>query len=180
MRMRTAWILALLCLLFGLTLVSAAQDRADGAPEDNACYAGGSLEGKCDWPTDAEDDWAWACGWYIARVGTGEFTVDDVPEWCNYFVAPSLVCYDSSQPGQLDFVLSGALNTALNISGYASVDGTCSGGVIDTETVVSASNVLDAAAACEGLLGPSYATAVSLNAMGYNTPSAWWACQPQP
>ena len=176
MRMRTAWILALLCLLFGLTLVSAAQDGASGSPEDNACNVGGSLEGKCDWPTDAEDQWAWTCGWYIARVDTGELTANDVPDWCNYFAAPQIVCYDSSQPGQLDFVLSGSLNTAANVSGYASVDGTCSNGVQKMETIVTAANAPDATAKCIGLLGGSH-TGVQMRSLGYDTPASWYGCQ---
>lgn len=176
MRMRTIWILALLCLLFGLTLASAAQ-TVEGSPEDNACYTGGSLEGRCDWPTDAEDAWAWHCGWYIARVDIGVFTVNDVPAWCNYFVAPQIVCYDSADPGQVDFILSAALNTASNASGYSSVDGSCSGSVSQTDTIVTAVTALDAAAVCESLLGPSYANATSLrNVLHYNAPGTWWGC----
>lgn len=178
MRIRTAWLLALLYLVFGLTLASTAQQAGgEGQPEENACYTGGSLEGKCDWPTDAEDEWAWDCGWYIARVDTGEFTGNDVPEWCNYFAAPRVVCYDSSMPGQRDFVLSGALNTVSNASGYLSLDGTCSGGVTQTETLVTASTALDAASACQRLLGAGY-TGVHMNALGYNTPSSWYGCLP--
>lgn len=176
MRMRTAWILALLCLLFGLTLISAAQDSASGSPEDNACNVGGSLEGKCDWPTEAEDNWAWHCGWYIARVDTGEFTVDDVPAWCNYFAAPRVVCYDSGFPGQLDFTLSGALNTASNASGYPSVDGSCSGSVVSTETIVTAASGPDATTECIALLGGTY-MGVQMTSLGYNTPSSWYGCQ---
>ena len=176
MRMRAAWILALLCLLLGLTLVSAAQDGASGLPEDNACNRGGSLEGKCDWPTDAEDEWAWDCGWYIARVDTGEFTTDDVPDWCNYFAAPQVVCYDSGFPGQLDFTLSAPLNTAANASGFASVDGSCSGGVIETETIVTAASAPDATTECIALLGGTY-TGVQMTSLGYNSPSSWYACQ---
>lgn len=178
MRIRTAWILALLCLIFGLTLASAAQQtNSEGRPEDNACYTGGSLEGKCDWPTDAEDEWAWDCGWYVARVDTGVFTVYDVPEWCNYFVAPRVICYDSFMPGQRDFILTGALNTVSNASGYLSLDGTCTGGVAQTETLVTGSNALDATATCQSLLGLNY-VGVSMNALGYNTPASWYGCMP--
>jgi hypothetical protein len=177
MRIRTAWILALLCLLSGLTLISAAQEHASGSPEDNACNAGGSLEGKCDWPTDAEDDWAWDCGWYIARVDTGEFTINDVPEWCNYFAAPQVVCYDSASLGQLDFMLSAPLNTVENVSGFASVDGSCSGPVVKRETIVSAANASAANVACTSLLGGTY-TGVQMTSLGYSTPSSWYACRP--
>ena len=126
----------------------------------------------------AEDEWAWACGWYIARVDTGEFTVNDVPDWCNYFVAPQVVCYDSANPGQLDFMLTGLLNTAGNVSSFTSLDGTCSGGVAQSETFVSALSAENAAAACQSLLGPGYGSAVSLrDSLGYDTPGSWWACQ---
>ena len=30
-------------------------------PQDNACFPGGSMEGKC------TTDWEWSCGWYLAR-----------------------------------------------------------------------------------------------------------------
>lgn len=177
MRIRAAWILALLCLLFSLTLVTTAQDGADGSPEDNACNAGGSLEGKCDWPTDAEDQWAWNCGWYIARVDTGVFTVNDVPAWCNYFVAPQIVCYDSTDLGQIDFVLTGPLNTVGNAQGYASFDGSCSGGPFGiAETLVTAADGTIATGKCLTLLGAGY-TGIQMNALGYNTPSSWYGCR---
>jgi len=167
----------LLCLLFGLTLADPAQDGLTGSPEDNACNAGGSLEGKCDWPTEAEDQWAWTCGWYIARVDTGEFTVNDVPAWCNYFVAPQIVCYDSSLSGQLDFVLTGALDTVSNAQGYASVDGSCSGGPFGVaETLVTAANGTAATDKCTLLLGAGY-TGVHMNGLGYNTPASWYGCR---
>lgn len=173
--MRAAWILALMCLLFGSTLFSAAQENLSGSPEDNACFTGGSLDGKCDWPTDAEDEWAWECGWYIARVDTGEFTVNDVPPWCNYFTAPQVVCYSSASPGQLDFTLSAPLNTVANTSGFATFDGSCSGSIIIKETIVSASNAQGASAKCVSLLGGTY-TGIQITTLGYNTPSSWYAC----
>lgn len=45
-----------------------------GTPQDNACHVGGSMAGKCD------TDWAWTCGWYLARYEAGVF--NGVPANC--------------------------------------------------------------------------------------------------
>jgi hypothetical protein len=176
MKRTLIWLL-MLVMLAGLTAAVAAQD---GASDENACNAGGSLEGRCDWPTDAEDDWAWTCGWYIAHFESGEFGLSGVPEWCNYFVEMPVVCYDSDQLGQRDFMLTGALNTVNNATGYGSFDGSCSGGTV-FDTVVTGSNTPGGAesalATCESLFGPSVSGVVNMHdALGYNTPDTWWGC----
>lgn len=98
--------------------------QADTA-ESNACDAGGVWEGKCDWPTEAEREWAWTCGWYVARYEAGIIT--EVPVWCNYAVltpfTPS-ACF-VSHTGWRDFRLVGPLNTINNAEFYSTMDGTC-------------------------------------------------------
>jgi hypothetical protein len=78
--------LVLFCVMM-LSISVAAAQTDNGQPNDpavnpdaNACYTGGSLAGKCDWPTEAEDEWAWDCGWYIIRAEAGIF--DSIPETC--------------------------------------------------------------------------------------------------
>lgn len=57
---KVVWII--LILLFALPLsMATAQDPAPNTTQDNACYEGGSMAGKCD------TEWEWVCGWYLAR-----------------------------------------------------------------------------------------------------------------
>lgn len=56
--------------------VASAQDPSVGSKEDNACNTGGALEGKCD------SAWAWVCGWYLARLQSGNFTRFQVIDSC--------------------------------------------------------------------------------------------------
>ncbi len=77
---------SLFLLMVAALLVSAAAAQTtppeEEDPADNACYAGGEWEYKCDWPTDLEDEWAWTCGWYYARVRDARLPVTDYPERC--------------------------------------------------------------------------------------------------
>jgi hypothetical protein len=50
----------LLTLLVPVGITSAG-DPAIGSPDDNACNAGGVMDGKC------TTEWHWVCGWYLAR-----------------------------------------------------------------------------------------------------------------
>lgn len=62
----------------------------------NACFAGGSLEGKCH-TTDADRDndidqldidFMWWCGWYIIRVEYKQLPASVVPDGCYFEPAP--------------------------------------------------------------------------------------------
>lgn len=55
---KAIWILLIIVLAFPIGMVSA---QEPGTKEDNACYEGGSMAGKCDTP------WEWVCGYYLAR-----------------------------------------------------------------------------------------------------------------
>jgi len=44
-----------------VAIIASANEPKPETPEDNACYAGGEMDGKCD------TDWEWTCGWYLAR-----------------------------------------------------------------------------------------------------------------
>ena len=123
-------VFVLLAALLALTMVSTAQEQTPAeTPQENACYAGGSLEGKCDWPTDAEDEWAWSCGWYIARVENGVISQAGVPDWCNHFKssAPETLCYAPLYEGLIDLALVAPIDTLKNARFYESMDGTCTG-----------------------------------------------------
>ena len=88
-------------LLLAVTAVLAADD--EGNPNDptendraNACYEGGSLEGKCD-QTDMDrdgtvEDWEieamWECGWYLIRYEYALIPRDTVPGTCTPALPP--------------------------------------------------------------------------------------------
>jgi hypothetical protein len=80
----------LITLFVMLAALSVASVTLAQTPTENACYAGGAWEGKCDWPTDAEDDWAWTCGWYYARLIDGRITSDQYPADCVVVVPVTL------------------------------------------------------------------------------------------
>lgn len=69
-----------------------------GSSHDNACYTGGSMAGRCDngfhadgSVTPAEIDWAWRCGWYVARYSDGTIPRSRVPSDCGS-VLPGPTC----------------------------------------------------------------------------------------
>jgi hypothetical protein len=189
MKSRLYCVAALVLMLGALATAAGAQDDTPAeSPEDNACYADGSLEGKCDWPTDAEDAWAWTCGWYIARYEIGEFAYSQIPVWCNYFIGvadggddgedPVRECYDSVLPQFNDFELTEPLNTLENALGYSSTDGSCSGDVLQVrETIVTADGYSEALETCGVVTNNDFAQVIHLaTGFGYNTPDNWWAC----
>lgn len=176
--------LVLLIALFALTLASAAQEETvTELPEDNACYAGGSLEGKCDWPTDAEDEWAWTCGWYIARAENGVIWRADVPEWCNYFTNPAFtpVCYPSSEPEFPDLEMIAPVDTRNNGRFYISTDGTCSGDYL-AFTVIAAPPVEEslemAYEKCASITGATevFTFPIGLFEIFVGLPTDYWIC----
>jgi hypothetical protein len=70
----------LICIL--LLMVVSIPLYAQETPEDNECYDGGTMAGKCD------TDWAWTCGWYLARFNQGIFTREQVPLTCHILLPP--------------------------------------------------------------------------------------------
>lgn len=137
---RLITLFALVLTLMSMTVLAAAQDEpvATEDPTENACYDGGLLEGKCDWPTDAEDEWAWNCGWHLASVLSRRSTVEQFPADCGFF-AELYACAVIRVPdeladdiefagfGGLDFRLIGPLNTADNAEFFMTNNQTCVG-----------------------------------------------------
>ncbi|MCU0476314.1 MAG: hypothetical protein MUC99_09420 [Anaerolineae bacterium] len=169
------WIVLVLALV-SLTSAALAADDTTEDPRENACYAGGTLEGKCDWPTDAEDEWAWNCGWYLAAYENGRASADSLPETCKILIDQAPSCYFSTTLSEFDFRLVGALDTLLNAEAYFSTDGTCSGGVAAYGTlVVSDDGGLEATAKCAAI---SAVYVASANISYYdNAPANWYLCQ---
>jgi hypothetical protein len=143
------------------------------SPLDNACYTGGSMEGKCDWPTQDEEDWAWNCGWYVARYDQGLFTPNQVPEWCNFFFldegAPT-TCFEFE--GYFEFV--GPFNTLNNTADYGG-DETCTSPDAQLYTTVTAADETAADDACAAL-SKSFGGVVHLPASAVGRDDLW-VCQ---
>lgn len=71
--MKIKFLAAFLLLMLIVVPLVGAQDEV----LDNACDAGGSMEGKC------TTDWHWICGWYVARYERAELTLEQVPVDCS-------------------------------------------------------------------------------------------------
>ncbi len=184
--MKTASLLLVILLVFivPISMVSAQQPTtgtpAIGSPEDNACNVGGKMEGKCD------SEWAWSCGWYLARYYSGLFTRQQVIATCQMLLpvpvaAPSTssaagfspACFTHSVPGvQHDENFNGVPNSVNNVVGTISQNGTCSGGFNFNRTYVVASSMGDANGICVAL-GFGGSTGQSSND---GVPSNFWIC----
>ncbi len=164
-----------LLLILALLLVSLSVASAAWAEDDpNACLTGGSLEGKCDLPTDAQDAWAWTCGYYVGLYDNKEISRDQIPDWCYYPEPGLLVSNNCLKYLMFDVALIGPINTYENFGFYASTDGTCSGGVVNTETVVQTATEPEAMTLCQTLLGTPYIYLVPLEET-FGAPG-YWGC----
>jgi hypothetical protein len=116
--MRTMTI-AVLALLIGLMIFPvAAQDDVLPTPDpaDNLCYEGGAWDdGRCEIPAyEGATALAWECGWYFARLYSGELRREDMPtrcvhlmsaggvsELCREIAANNVLCFYANQTGTL-------------------------------------------------------------------------------
>lgn len=174
--MKRISLILLIVILAALPLASAyAEDPAIGSKEDNACNAGGSLEGKCD------TAWAWVCGWYLARYQAG--IIPNVISACSILVPPApeaeaaaeefATCYEGTIH---DLVFTGPLNTLNN--GYYTVGSL--NGCADVfnlfRNVISAPSMVDAQIVATGL-GVVAPICAAMNGIGFATaPANWYIC----
>ena len=167
-------LLVFLVLLFVFVSVSS---LAFAQEDTNACLTGGSREGRCDFPTDAEDEWAWTCGYYVGLFDNGEIPADAIPDWC-YYPQPdagvSFLCEAHSNfiLADKDVQLVGPLNTSDNMIVYLSGDGSCSGDIYGSLTLVQAADRPQARVVCAAI-SPIWINAVSFPVFGY---SDTWVC----
>ncbi|MEQ8674927.1 MAG: hypothetical protein RLP44_03840 [Aggregatilineales bacterium] len=71
----------------------------EGNPNDprineraNACYEGGTLEGKCS--TEAE----WQAGWYLIRYQNGMINRQGIPEWAQWVLQEEPGIFGTTTP----------------------------------------------------------------------------------
>jgi hypothetical protein len=164
--------------------ITLAQSTPAEDPKDNTCYAGGVWEGKCDWPTEAEDKWAWTCGWYYARVLDGRIGAEEAPVECKLLIDAGGddggelegICYPSSTRVR-SILYTGPVNTFGNFARYESLD--CSGTpVVITEGLFEGDDD-DAVEAVCAPLSPNGDVIITgpIVDLGYTTaPANLWFC----
>lgn len=70
--------LLLIAILLLLAIVVVAQDMPT---VDNWCDAGGVWDdGRCNDGDEYQQEWHWTCGWYMAQVDKGMFTIEDLEQ----------------------------------------------------------------------------------------------------
>jgi hypothetical protein len=129
-----------------------------GTPQDNECFSGGRLAGKCD------SEWHWKGGWWLARYYYFGLSRADFPLEFASLLPPEVIeatgalalpggCFDHPLYNDLMFV--GPPDTLNNTVDMNSADGTCINGVLSTYTSVFASSAVQAAAICATLGAPA-------------------------
>lgn len=99
--MRLIKLAALTVLSFVVVIAASAQDVSNDPvvnPDANACYTGGTLEGKC----ITDDDWI--AGWHLIRWEAGLITGDEMPALLRYVLPKGSrpdggVCYEGVDTG---------------------------------------------------------------------------------
>ncbi|MEO1286227.1 MAG: hypothetical protein AAFV93_00560 [Chloroflexota bacterium] len=205
--------LSLIIMLFALSVVLIQAQDSDDANDPNnnedanACYDGGTLEGKCD------SEVMWQAGWYLIRFEYGIFDRDEIPAWVNWAlppeIAPAVVVVDSTDDapstpagpancwndGKKSFTFAPSELDRPTGSYDFDNDTKCgegsTSGIVtfrtslisadaDLRAIITASSNADAMTKCQALFsggGDSNHRVASVNSLGYNTPSNWYACE---
>lgn len=149
-------------------------------PKDNACYPGGSMEGRC------ENELHWNAGWYRARWESKLITRDDIPfiyQWVVPAPPPVFVgesesgsgsggsaCYASANSSILSF---GPVNEIYNAL-FFSLTTDCTTLNAPT-TIITAADAVAAQQICDNLFVNAQAVVSLVNA-GYSAPTNLYAC----
>jgi hypothetical protein len=154
-------------------------------PAANACFAGGTLEGRCN-PVDANGDgqfsteeiqWGWIGGWYLIRFEYGLLSRANFPAEYAYLlpqVDSWLGCYDGMYS---DLLIIGAPNTLNNAKFQQSENGTCTGFNTPLITLIIASNRTAAIDICEDIGFMAYDLDVAMQNSNYPAlPPNVWQC----
>lgn len=179
--MKRVFILAaLLALLCGAALAQGADPVPNNptlSEDANACYAGGSMAGKCDLDADGdgvtdafEAELLWTCGWYVIRVEYGMIPQRDIPAWCG--MGPSVNCYNNIDG--YSFLYVGPPNVDGNVIFYDLADCLGPGRSGLGSPLIFANSESEALDLCS-LIGPVSAI-YDLPADGWNTPAGMWGC----
>lgn len=180
----------LFVVVLGLMLLcgAAVAQTDNGQPNDpfvneqaNACYAGGSLEGKCapdgngnGIVDDYEADWAWNCGWHLIRLEAGIIHESDMPLSCAGVGHP-LPCYAPVPGAIFSIQYVGPLNTGGNARIYMSAY--CRGESVQLEklALIHAELPAEAEALCNALYTAD-TSVLNMHEAGYQMPENIWLC----
>jgi hypothetical protein len=176
-------LITLILLVFSAFAAVAQDNESSNDPRvnenANACFAGGTMEGKCNVDFDGngtvdeyEVTWAWECGWYIIRVNAGMISSTQMPERCQTLL-PADTCFSTSLG--VSFRYSGNPNEPGNVVGYLGAgcasDFTLSGA---NSVLIFANSLDEATAICS-----QFGTVIfirELNNIGYDTPDGIYGC----
>ena len=179
-------LMMLAVLLLGVWGMSAAQDGAP-LPNDpavnedaNACYEGGSMEGKCGLDADGDGtleqhelDWAWACGWYAIRIEAGMIPASGLPAWCGA-AQPEIPanCYNHTGGGSVLYI--GPANTINNMMYF--FEDNCVGDayVYGDTAIIITDDEKEATAICLSFTGAG--GVYQMSTQGWLTPTNFWEC----
>jgi hypothetical protein len=157
----------------------------------NACYEGGSLEGKCD--TQEE----WDAGWYLIRYQVNMISRENFPIQYIWILPPVVEivaapgvppipplnvaagCYDGAG-GNFDRLYNGTPNVVGNVQGFTTINGTCGGpnqwaGIDVVWAMTNETDPTLVLAYCN-TLGGTFSQVYHEIDMGFPVPSYVWLC----
>ena len=146
-------------------------------PDANACYSGGSMDGRC------ENQNHWNAGWYLIRWEHDLMQAEDIPaqyQWVLYTRIPLAVqgqgqgeCYSSSSSSVL---YTGPANSLGNYLLFKTVtDCSLKGNSFSTAAFIFANSFDDAMSLCDSIISVDFFVDKWAD-YGFNTPSNAWAC----
>lgn len=117
-------IFAVIILTFVMTSLLVAADGVDdqGNANDptsneraNACYDGGTLEGKCDSPI------MWQAGWYLIRFENDLLTRDEIPAWVGWVLPAEILPepQETANTSQCIEVYTGGFQYGIFVNGFS-------------------------------------------------------------
>jgi hypothetical protein len=157
-------------------------------PDANACYEGGSLEGRCDnndlngdgTVSDDEKAWMWNYGWHKIRFEKNILDPKDYPQFGekpaqqpqSTPTSNASICHDNTlDTSKTDVTYSGG-----SLQYWMTTNGTCGGSPLGKADAVVANDGTQALAACQ-LINASYTDAFFLADIGYYTLPNIYECQ---
>ncbi|HUN06139.1 MAG TPA: hypothetical protein PLQ56_06040 [Aggregatilineales bacterium] len=148
-----------------------------GTPDDNECYPGGTMAGKCD------SDWLWKAGWEIARFNDGRLTREQVNEAWRFLLPPPVEGLTGLAPGcyqsfdfSFDLQYFGPINTARNYISWDSSDGSCSGNIVYEDAIIYATSLSEALDLCEMVWSDPFIDVYELYQSYAGIPANYWDC----
>jgi hypothetical protein len=157
---RLLGIVFIFVLLLTSVGLAGAQEPPIGSPADNACNEGGAMAGKC-----GNSEWAWTCGWHLARWLTrgGWGGTYAMPDTCAILLPPRPIVVQTSSAFSVGACLFDGTSAYANFNGsyfllspfeyFTDPSCTVSGGFTVAGKVVYAPAPFDANTLCLAAFG---------------------------